>query len=50
MLLSACNAVSVHTKIDPLDLFAATTLDPSCILKEPAVFVDRGVHVLKSSC
>ena len=50
MLFKACSAVSVQTRIEPLDLTAATILEPSCILKEPDVFVDRGVHVLKSSC
>ena len=49
MLLSECNAVSVQTRIEPLDLFAATILDPSCILKDPAVFVLDGSHAWKFS-
>ena len=33
-----CKEVSVQTNICPLDLLAPTILDPSAILKEPAVF------------
>ena len=44
-----CKEVSVQTNIAPLDLTAAIILEPSCILKEPAVFVAEGNQVLKSS-
>ena len=50
MLFSACSAVSVHTRIDPLDLAADTILEPSCILNEPAVLVLEGAHKLGFSC
>ena len=50
MLFNACNAVSVHTRIDPLDLTADTILEPSCILNEPAVLVLAGDHKLGFSC
>ena len=50
ILLSECSAVSVQTRIEPLDLFAATILAPSGILKDPAVFVRDGSQAWKFSC
>ena len=50
MLFSAFGAVSVHTRIHPLDLAADTILEPSCILNEPAVLVLEGAHKLGFSC
>ena len=47
---SECNDVSVHISIDPRDRSVVIILEPSCILKEPAVFVLDGDHVDVSSC
>ena len=47
---SECNDVSVHISIDPRDLSVVIILEPSCILKDPAVFVLVGDHVDVSSC
>ena len=45
MYCRECKEVSVHTRLDPLDLIAVTILDPSRIHKEPAVLVADGAQV-----
>ena len=47
---SECSDVSVHINIEPRDLKAVIILEPSCILKDPAVFVLVGDQVDVSSC